>query len=152
MKAIVTLAKDHSDIVMISKNNPESAAIMLRNDVVSLNSAGFLQTEKRVGLLKGKTEEIRALAAGLKPGDDFSAKRFPVKLVIQESNTPFFDGQTPKINPSTAEIVTSNGSPVYRQTVVVPESMEISDTLLVTDKEPVTAKMEANKSFHEANK
>ena len=61
MKAIVTLANGHSEIVMISKNNPESAAIMLRSDVMSANDGGFLQIEKRVGLLKGKTEDIQKL-------------------------------------------------------------------------------------------
>lgn len=147
MKAIVTLANGHTDIVMISKNNPESAAIMLRSDVMSANDGGFIQIEKRVGLLKGKTEDIKALAANLKPGDDFSQKVFPVRLVIKESFEPAYNGHEAKINPTTKEQVTSNGAPVYRQTFVVAENAPQQDEFLATDRESVTAKIEANTEF-----
>jgi hypothetical protein len=147
MKAIVTLANGHSEIVMISKNNPESAAIMLRSDVMSANDGGFLQVEKRVGLLKGKTEDIQKLATNLKPGDDFSSKVFPVRLVIKESHEPAYNGHEPKINPTTKETVTSGGAPVYRQTLVVAENAPQQDEFLPTDREEVTAKTQANVAF-----
>ena len=141
MKAIVTLANGHDNIVMISKNNPESAAIMLRADTMSANDQGFLQTEKRVGLFKGNTEDIQKLASGLKPGDNFSEKVFPVRLVIKETFEPAYEGHQPKINPSTKETVTSGGAPVYRQTFVVAEASAEHDVFLATDREPVTAKV-----------
>lgn len=134
MKANVSLAKGATSIVMVSPKNPDFAAIMLRSDVSTSNTAGFLQTEHRVGWLKGKTEEIQMLAKDLKEGDDFSAKCFPVKLVVKESNTPFYEGQEPKRNPKTNEIVTSLGATVYRQTLVVSESSSEADVKLTTDK------------------
>ena len=137
MKAIVTLAKGHSDVVMVSVNNPESASIMLVSETMSANDQGFLVTEKRVGLFKGETAKIKAL--GLKAGDNFSEKVFPVRLVIKESHKPFFPGQEPKINPQTKEVVTSAGAPVYRQTLVVAETSAEVDAKLVTDREAVKA-------------
>jgi hypothetical protein len=143
MKAIVTLAQGHDNIVMISKNNPESAAIMLRSETMSANDQGFLQTEKRVGLFKGNTAEIQKLGAILKPGDDFSQKVFPVRLVIKETFEPAYEGHQPKINPTTKETVTSEGAPVYRQTVVVAEASAEKDVFLATDREPVAVKTAA---------
>ena len=148
MKAIVTLANGHDGIVMVSSNNPESAAIMLRSETMSANDQGFLQTEKRVGLFKGKTEDIQKLAATLKPGDDFSTKVFPVRLVIKESFEPAYNGHQPKINPSTKETVTSGGAPVYRQTFVVAEASAEHDVFLATDKEATAVKtVEAEVAF-----
>jgi hypothetical protein len=132
MKAIVTLAKGHSDVVMVSANNPDSASVMLVTETITGNDQGFLQTEKRVGMIKGKTSDIKAL--GLKAGDNFSEKVFPVKLVVKESHEPFFPGQTPKINPQTKAVITSLGAPVYRQTIVVSESSAEVDAKLITDK------------------
>ena len=149
MKAIVTLANGHTNIVMISKNKPDTAAIMLRADTMSVNSQGFLEIEKRVGLFKGKTEDLQKLASGLKPGDDFSTKVFPVKLVIKESFKPAYDGHQPKINPSTKEQVTSGGAPVYRQTFVVAAASAEQDVFLTTDKEPVAATVTPEVAFDE---
>ena len=137
MKTIVTLAKGHSDVVMVSANNPESASIMLVSETMSANDQGFLVTEKRVGLFKGETAKIKAL--GLKAGDNFSEKVFPVKLVVKESHEPFFPGQEPKINPQTKAVITSEGAPVYRQTLVVAETSAEVDAKLATDREAVKA-------------
>lgn len=37
------------------------------------------------------------------------------QIVVEESHTPFYEGQAPKINPSTKEVVMVNGRKVYRQ-------------------------------------
>lgn len=42
-------------------------------------------------------------------------------LQVQEANQPFREGQDPKINPSTGEVVEKNGEPVYRNTVYVSD-------------------------------
>lgn len=143
MKAIVTLAKGHSDVVMVSANNPESASIMLVSETMSANDQGFLVTEKRVGLFKGETAKIKAL--GLKAGDNFSEKVFPVRLVVKEAFSPFYPGQKPKINPQTKAVITSEGAPVYRQTLVVAETSAEIDARLATDK--VEATVETNTEF-----
>ena len=152
MKAIVTKANGHDSIVMISQNNPDSASIMLRTEILGVNDQGFLTTEKRVGLFKGKTEDIQRLAAGLKEGDDFSAKITPVKFVVKEKFEPFYSGQEPKINPQTKEVVTSSGAPVYRYTFVVSESSPETDVRLATDRAEATAAMPTNGEFSEKSK
>lgn len=152
MKTIVTTPKDSKEIVIISKNNPYSAAIMLRSETQTVNDQGFIQTEVRVGLVKGKLDEIRKIAAGLKAGDDYSAKVMPVKLVVKEALEPFYNGQQPKINPQTKETVTHLGAPVYRQTLVVSESSAEVDVKLATDREPVQAEIKADRKAFEAKK
>ena len=144
MKAIVTKANGADSIIMVSKSNSEQAAIMLRSETLSANEQGFLQTEKRVGWIKGKTEEIQKLASILKEGDDFNVKcallgMGAVKLVIKEATAPFYQGQTPKINPTTGEVVMHGGSPVYRQTLVVSQSSSDVDSKLITDKVTVVS-------------
>ena len=152
MKAIVTLAKGNDNVVIISKNNSDSAAIMLVTEHMSANDQGFLQVEKRVGLFKGKTEQIQKLAESLKAGDNFSEKVMPVKLVIKESTTPAYPGHEPKINPSTGEVVTSSGSAVYRQTLVVNETSPEMDVRLASDKVSVAAAVTADAGFSKINK
>ena len=143
MKAIVTLAKGHSDVVMVSANNPDAASVMLVTETMTVNDQGFLQTEKRVGMFKGETAKIKAL--GLKAGDNFSEKVTPVKLVVKESHEPFYPRQQPKINPQTKQVITSAGAPVYRQTLVVSESSAEVDARLATDRE--NAAVGANPEF-----
>ena len=133
MKAIVTAPQGSNQILMISRKNPDSAAIMLRSEIQGINAQGFVQNEVRVGLVKGKTEDMRKIAANLKAGDNFSEKVMPVKLVVKESLEPFYSGQEPKINPQTKETVTHMGAPVYRQTIVVAEDSPETDVKLATD-------------------
>lgn len=136
MKAIVTKAKGHDSVIMISQNNPESASVMLRSEILTSNDQGFLQKEVRIGLLKGKTADLKAL--NLIEGQDISAI-MPVKLIVKEAFEPFYAGQEPKKNPSNGEIVTSGGAPVYRQTIVVSESSAEADVKLATDRIEVAA-------------
>ncbi len=140
MNAIVQQADGYEGIVMQSKRNPDSAAIMLRYETQTVNDEGFLQKETRVGLFKGDTKSLTALvtASGLQAGDNFSQKVFPIRLVIRESITPEYPEQEPKINPSTGEVVTSGGNPVYRSTKVVAANSPLEDQKLEIDRTPVT--------------
>lgn len=67
-------------------------------------------------------------------------KPYPIagKIVVTESLTPFYDGQGPKVNPSTNEVITHNGQPVFRDTDFVLDS-DAEDTLLATDRAGVPA-------------
>ena len=136
MKAIVTKSPKHDSIIMKSTTNPDNASIMLRSEILNANDQGFLQKEVRVGLFKGKTSDLELL--GLKEGQDFSTV-IPVKLVVKESFEPFYPGQEAKINPTTKEVVTSAGAPVYRQTIVVALDSPETDVKLATDKAEATA-------------
>jgi hypothetical protein len=63
------------------------------------------------------------------------------------------DGSGTRIlNPTTGEIVTSNGSPVYRSTTVVAENSGEQDFKLASDKVGAQTATKATTSFAEANK
>lgn len=138
MRAIVTQAEGYEGIVMQSRRKPESAAIMLRHESQTINDEGFLQKEIRVGLFKGNTDDLNTLVerTNLRAGDDFSQKVIPVRLVIRESLEPEYAEHQPKINPSTGEVVTSGGSPVYRSTKVVAANSPLEDLKLEIDRVP----------------
>lgn len=136
MKTIVTTPKNSDKIVIMSKSG-NSAAIMLTSETNTVNDQGFLQVEKRVGLFKGKVEDINKIASTLKAGDNFSEKVLPVKLIVKESTTPFYEGQEPKINPETGAVIQHNEQNVYRQTFVVAETSTEVDAKLISD--PVEA-------------
>ena len=131
-KAIVTLAAGKTDVVSVSKTNPENGSIMVKAETVTLNDNGFEVEEVRVAFIKGTVENLRK--RNLKPGDDYSVKVTPIKLVVKEQFEPFFPGQEPKKNPKTNEIITSSGAPVYRYTYAVSESSPMVDSKLATDK------------------
>ena len=124
-KAIVTLAEGQTDVVRVSKTNPENGSIMVKSETVTMNDNGFEVEEVRIGFIKGTIENLRK--RNLKPGDDYSAKVTPVKLVIKEQFEPFFPGQEPKKNPKTDEVITSSGATVYRYTFVVSETSPMVD-------------------------
>ena len=142
-KAIVTLAEGRTDVVNVSKTNPENGSIMVKAETVTLNDNGFEVEEVRVAFIKGTVENLRK--RNLKPGDDYSVKVTPIKLVVKEQFEPFFEGQEPKKNPKTDEIITSSGAPVYRYTYAVSESSPMVDSKLPTDKVGVTQAQEAKR-------
>lgn len=144
-KAIVTLAEGQTEVIRVSKTNPESASIMLKQSTMGSNDQGFIQEEVRVGFVKGTPDTLAKL--GLKPGDDFNVKAFPVKLVIKEQFDPFYPGQEPKKNPKTDEVITSGGVEVYRYTYVVSEASAMVDEKLITDKVGVAATQAAAKGM-----
>lgn len=148
MNVTISMPKGATSIINVSKNNPESAGLMLRANSTGVNDQGFMQEEKRVAWFKGKTEQIEAFVEqyDLKEGSIFP---LPVRLVIKESNTPFYAGQEPKVNPTTGEVIKSNGLPVYRNTIVVAESSSEQDSKLATDREAVNVTAQATISdFH----
>jgi hypothetical protein len=128
-------AHSEHDIISVNNGNPEYGSIMLRSESMELRD-GWIRPVARVGRVTNRVEELVKLVKqfNLKEGDDFSRKVMPVKLTIKEQTTPFYDGQEPKINPTTGEVITSGGKEVYRSTFVNPEGSDEMDTLLVSDK------------------
>lgn len=152
----VSKSEKHDGLIIPSPNNPELGAIMLRSEEDGVNESGFLQTVKKVGLFKGRVSELERIIEkkNLKEGDNFSEKFAPVKLVIQESTTPFYEGQEHKIYGDNAERagepVLHNGEYVYRQTIVVSATSELQDRVLSVDQAPATSRSESaqpNTSF-----
>lgn len=152
-KVLISKPEGATSILMVSQNNAEQAAIMLRQDTIGVNSQGFLTEEKRVAWFKGETVKLQKLinTLNLKEGDNFSEKVTPVKLVIKESTTQFYNGQNPKVNPKSGDIITSNGVPVYRQTFVMPVSSTETDVRITGDTTTTVVSQEAPVSFEELN-
>jgi len=54
------------------------------------------------------------------------------KLLVQESTTPFYEGQDPKTAGKDGDVITHGGMPVYRNTIFSIDGNS-SDELLVSD-------------------
>jgi|SRR6218665_128671 len=137
-KLIVSKFKDGT-IVRPSATKPGFATIMVIETSARMSN-GFLNNSKRVAFVRGKKEDLEALA--VKEGDNlntiFANKQYPlVKIIRQESTTPWFEGQQAKINPQTKVAILYNGAPVFMQDVVVADVEAHQDDLLPIQLTPV---------------
>lgn len=115
-------------VIVISEKNTEFGSIMLE-EVAFTNSAGFLNKQKRVAFLRSDLATLKDYVAslGLKAGSPVEGK-----IVVEESITPFFEGQTPKVNPTSGAVITSNGNAIYRNSYL--GTIGDVDKLLASDK------------------
>lgn len=81
---------------------------------------GFMNNSKRSAFIRGKIVDLNTL--GLTAG-----KVMPGQIIKEESFSPFYDNQSPKINPTTAEVVLKDGRESYIQYVYTTD-MSASDT------------------------
>jgi hypothetical protein len=103
-----------------------------------INSDGFLNRQKRVAFLRSDIETLKEYVSSLNLK---AGSTVPGKIVVEESTTPYFEGQEPKINPTSGEICTSDGAFVYRNSYLGTSAQE--DTLLKTDRVTVLMSSEA---------
>ena len=137
-------------------SNPEVMNLMLtaKNDAVGtsefdvfMKGASFATPKKDlIGFRTISTAQITAL--DIKVGSDLGAcLGIPVALQVTESVEPrtWTDKagklcvQEPKINPTTQQIMSSGGQPIYRNVdlVIADEAINCKHTLLVADKAEV---------------
>lgn len=116
--AKITLNPTTGSIITVSNSNPAWSNMSLTQESYSIGAGGIIAKVKLHGLLKAKTEVLEGMIAdlGLKAGMEFP---LPHTLVVCESHSPFWAGQSPKINPTTGEIFLKDGKEVYRKTDVV---------------------------------
>ena len=116
--AKITLNPNTNSIITVSASNPAWSNISLTQESYSIGAGGIIAKVKLSGLLKAKTEVLEGMIAdlGLKAGMEFP---LPHTLVVSESHSPFWAGQTPKINPTTGEVFLKDSKEVYRKTDVV---------------------------------
>lgn len=134
-KLIVSAFKDGS-LVRPSKSKPQFATIMVIESTTGVNKDGFLNTQKRVGFIRGKAADLATL--DVKAGDNineiFAKKNIPlVKIIRREYETAQYEGQQAKINPTTKVAVLYKGAPVFMEDIVVPASDPREDKLLIED-------------------
>ena len=101
-------------VITPSTNTPLFGTIRLDSEHKSMEK-GFVNIQKRSAFVRGRIEDLNAL--GLKSGQSL-----PGKIIKRESFEPFYEGQTSKINPSTGEIVLTNGRETYLEFVYTEDA------------------------------
>lgn len=95
------------NVITPSRNNPEWGTFRVDSENKSMEG-GILNISKRSAFIRGKISDLEQL--GLRPNQTLAGK-----IQKQESFSPFYEGQSPKINPSTNEVVLTNGRETYLQ-------------------------------------
>jgi len=129
------------DVITQNVNKPEFGTLRLDSESVSM-SGGYLNKNKRTAFVGGNYAELQSL--GLKAG-----QAMPGLIQKQESFSPFYEGQSPKINPSTQEVIFKNGKEVFLQFEYIADANAPADVWI--DETPAEVD-EATKEALEAQK
>lgn len=116
-------------VVTQNVNKPEYGTIRVDSETITFSEDGFMNKSRRTAFIRGEYKLLMSL--GLKDG-----MTLPGKIIKKESYTPFFEGQTPKINPTSGEIVLTNGRETYLQ-FVYTEDKNASDVFINNESEVV---------------
>ena len=90
-------------VITPSKNKPEFGTIRVEETGMRF-SGGFANDVKRSAFIRGKITTLEKLKAG---------QELPGTIVAKETREPQYEGQSPKINPSTEEVHLVDGAKVY---------------------------------------
>jgi hypothetical protein len=91
------------EVVTPSKNNPEYGTLRVEESGLRISN-GFANAQRRSAFIRGKIKDLSSLTAGME---------LPGKIVAKETREPQFEGQSPKINPSTSEVILVDGAQVF---------------------------------------
>lgn len=130
--------------------NPEQKILRCSTEVKSAagNGAEFFQkvdgfTRKRVAFRPMHVDKIAE--HGLEEGDDLSEKTgVEWTIQVKESTEPFYDGQNPKIDPSTDEVLLKDGEAIYRQSELTLEAGAEDELIQYNGREKVAVEAEAS--------
>ena len=137
MEKVTVLTTKDGSTINVNANNPEYGYIRVGQSQTKFNQDGWLSSESRYFLLKGKLDQLQN--SGLSAG-----ATLPGKLVRQESFEPFDSYSQPKVAGETGVICSVNGQPIYSR-VVYDASGTIQDTLIAHDnKEEIVAALSNN--------
>jgi len=102
---IVAVHPETKEVITINKNNLEFGTIRVDQIRVSKEN-GFLNKTKRSAFITGKLEDLKS--------ENYKAGQILTGTIYRtESRTPLFEGQNPKINPTTKEVHLVDGAPIY---------------------------------------
>lgn len=136
----------------IVKAHPETGAIVTYFQSAKGETFGKIRLDQRAPVISNGYLAFANRSAFITMDEDTAKEMEPLlkedmpypidgNIVVRESLTPFYDGQEPKINPSTNEVILHNGQPVYRDTDFVIGA-DAEDVLLATDRADVPANAE----------
>ena len=96
-------------IITPSSNNPEWGTVRVDAQSVEFNN-GIMNTRSRTAFIRGEIKNLKQVFTR-------AGQILQGKIIKETSSEPFYAGQTPVINPQTAEIVMKNGAPFYQNYV-----------------------------------
>ena len=111
-KNVQLVAQESTGLLIVpSKKNPTYGSIQLRTEATIMNN-GFLRRERRVCFLNGEIEHLEAWLSSEKLR---SGSFIEGQIIKKTSLQPFYEGQKPRINPTTGEILLDKetGKEVY---------------------------------------
>lgn len=119
------------DLIRVSDKTPTWGSLMVINATPALNANGIFSVNKRIGFVRALITDLEALQ--VEDGTDLN-KTFAAlgihshRIQVVESTTPMYEGQKPKINPETKEIIVNvEGEAIYYDTRVSPDTIENID-------------------------
>lgn len=115
----VTKHPETGAVVTPAPSNPDYGYVRVESKQLSFEG-GFARMQTRSALIRMEMELAQYFTEN---------QILEGKIVVKESLTPFYEGQTPKINPSNSDILHVNGSPIYRTTEFVTDA-NAQDVLL----------------------
>lgn len=129
-----------ADSIILTSKNPEYSSILVGCDTLGINN-GFLVKDKRRAFYTGPTSIVEELVNefNLVEGSEFPIEG---KIIIIEDTTPQYEGQQPKINPTTKEELTCEGALIYRSQILVDINDPRGDIKLVADSTNINSKVE----------
>jgi len=138
----ITKHPETGAIITPNPNKPEYGSVRVDQEVKTFTN-GFLNRTNRVAFIGGRLEDLNEM--GFKDG-----QKLPGKIVVKEQLEPFYEGQGPKINPETDEVLTQDDHPIYRNTYYT-ENMNDQDMLLSHDtvEETVDSEQEVHQTIDE---
>ena len=92
-------------VITASVNKPDYGTFRV-DSVENTFKGGFMNRSKRTAFIRGLITNLESL--NLRAG-----QTLPGKIIKRESFVPFFDGQNPKINPTTSEVVLTDGRETF---------------------------------------
>lgn len=123
--------------IVVNANDATQGSIMVENITKANVLTGMVDDVKRVFFFRGTVVKLQAWVkeTGLAVGADISAKIQPLRIVVEERQTPFYtrangSPQEPKINPKSGKVLLSNGLPIYRNTILTPADSVVEDILI----------------------
>lgn len=106
-------------VITPSTKNPEWGTFRVDSKNVSMEN-GILNINSRSAFVRGKLEDLAQLSLS-------AGQVLPGKIVKRESFDPFYENQPSKINPTTKEVVLTNGKPTYLEFVYSadPDALDV---------------------------
>lgn len=97
------------EIITKSSNNPEWGTVRVDAQSVEFNN-GIMNTRNRTAFIRGEIKNLKQMFTR-------AGQILQGKIIKETSSEPFYNGQSPVINPQTGEIVMKNGAPFYQNYV-----------------------------------